>query len=63
MMIQLKKKQITVQPNDNKTNNTVEKRINNSISNDKKSVNRKKVGRGVDNKFVIITYTVRVCYL
>lgn len=62
-MIQLKKEQITIQPDNKKTDDTVEEKINDSISDKEKSDDKKKIGKGVNNKFVIIIYTVRVRYL
>ena len=52
-----------IRPNNEKSGDTVEEGINDSTPNDEKSDNKKKVGGGVDDDFVVITYTVRVRHL
>ena len=50
-------------PEDEKTDDTGEGEINDTTPNGKESDDEKKVGGGVDDDFVVITYIVRVRHL
>lgn len=54
---------MTTWPDDKKTDNIVEEKINNSTLDNKKSNDRKKVGKRVNNKFIVIIYIIKIRYL